>query len=71
MDESALQNRLAAIERRQSLILTLLVGLYLLGGMWVIVQSFTAITVWHAGTGAVVVGILVAIVGIFRRRQAT
>jgi hypothetical protein len=69
MDESALQPRLASIERRQSYILSLLVGGYVIGATWLLVDTVPAVTVWNAGFGLVVLAIFASMVGIFRRRQ--
>lgn len=70
MDEGAIQSRLKAIERRQSLALTLLVGLYILGGLWVVVHEIAAVTVWEVVVGAIVLGVFASAVGIYRRRKA-
>lgn len=70
MDDSALHSRLARIERRQSLVLALLVGVYALGGVWYLVEAVDAVTPWSAGFGAVVVLSFAVAVGIHRRRQA-
>ncbi|AHG05135.1 hypothetical protein HALDL1_04040 [Halobacterium sp. DL1] len=50
MDDPALQNRLAGIERRQQLIIALLVGPYLAGsaylvGVWVDAAFYTVVAV--------------------------
>jgi hypothetical protein len=70
MDESALQHRLAAIERRQSLALSLLVGVYVLGGTWILVEEVAAVTVWTAGVALVVLAVLGSMIGMYRRRRA-
>ncbi|MFC7132455.1 MULTISPECIES: hypothetical protein [Salinibaculum] len=70
MDESALQNRLARIERRQSLVLALLAGIYLFGGLWILIRETTAVTVWNASAVGVALAILALAVGISRRRRA-
>lgn len=70
MDDSALQDRLDAIERRQSITLALLAGLYLLGGLWLLVRGVDAITAWHAGVAAVVLALGALAAGIYRRRRA-
>ncbi len=70
MDESPLQSRLTTIERRQSLVLTLLVGLYLLGGLWVPIREVAAVTIWHAGVGAVALALIAVLVVVSRRRRA-
>jgi hypothetical protein len=71
MDESALQPRLNAIERRQSYILSLLAGGYMIAGTWLLVDTVPAVTVWNAGFGMISLAILASIVGIYRRRQAS
>jgi len=70
MDEPALQTRLDAVERRQSLTLALLVGVYLLGGLWVVVREVAVVTAWHAGVGVVALGVAALMTGIYRRRRA-
>jgi len=70
MDESALQHRLDAVERRQSLTLALLVGLYVLAGLAAVVWTVPGVTAWHASALGVVVGLVVLVVGIARRRRA-
>ena len=63
MDESALQNRLSRIERRQRLTLVLLVVPYLIGIAYLI-------GVWVAGALYTVVGLLLfAAVVVSRRRD--
>jgi len=69
MDESALQHRLAAIERRQSLVLALLAGLYVIGLLGALVVTVPAVTAWHASAVGVVAGLVVLVVGIARRRR--
>jgi hypothetical protein len=71
MDESVLHPRLDAIERRQSYILSLLVGGYVFAGTWLLVNTFPAVTVWNAGIGLVTLALLASVVGIYRRRQAS
>lgn len=71
MDESALQPRLDAIERRQSYILLLLVGGYVFAGTWLLVDTVPAVTVWNAVFGLVILAVLASILGIYRRRQAS
>lgn len=70
MEESPLQSRLTTIERRQSLVLTLLVGLYLLGSLWVLVREVAAVTIWHTGIGAVALTLIALLAVISRRRRA-
>lgn len=70
MDGSALQPRLDAIERRQSHILLLLMGGYVIAGTWLLVDTIPAVTVFNAGFGLIILAILASIVGIYRRRQA-
>jgi len=70
MDESALQHRLDAVERRQSLTLALLVGLYVLAGLAAVVWTVPAVTAWHASALGVVAGLAALVVGIARRRRA-
>ena len=71
MDESALQPRLDAIERRQSYILLLLVGGYVFAGTWLLIDTVPAVTVWNAVFGLVILAVLASILGIYRRRQAS
>lgn len=71
MDEFALQSRLDAIERRQSYILSLLVGGYVFAGGWLLVETIPAITVWSAGLGLIILLVLVSTIGIYRQRQAS
>ena len=71
MDESALQPRLDAIERRQSYILLLLVAGYVFAGTWFLVDMVPAVTVWNAGFGLIILAVLASIVKIYRRRQAS
>jgi len=71
MDESALQSRLDAIERRQSLVLWLLVAGYVLAASWVLVDSVDAVTVYHAAIALSALAGLATVVGISRRRQAS
>lgn len=70
MDDSALQPRLDAIERRQFYILVLLVSGYVFAGAWLLVETTTAVTGWNAGFGLILLAFLVSIVGMHRRRQA-
>jgi hypothetical protein len=70
MDESALQHRLATVERRQRIVLALLVGLYLVGGLWLLVAETSAVTIWHAVVAVVFLGVATAMVGMYRRREA-
>lgn len=69
MDESALQRRLDVIERRQVLIVSLIVAGYVLAGLWFLVAELEAVTVWTAGLGATIVAVLAAGVGMYRRRR--
>ena len=71
MDESALQPRLDAIERRQSYLLLLLVGGYVFAGTWLLVDTVPAVTVWNAGFGLLTLAALASLVEIYRRRQAS
>ena len=71
MDESAVQPRLDAIERRQSYILWLLVGGYVFFGAWFLIEAVPAVTVWNAGFALGIIAVVAAMVGIYRRRQAT
>jgi len=71
MDDSALQQRLERIERRQSYLLVLVAGLYVFAALWLLVRELAAITAWHVAVGLVAVGVLVAVVGTYRRRQAS
>jgi Flp pilus assembly protein TadB len=62
MDESAIQARLDRIERRQRLVLVLLVVPYLLG-------IAELVGVWVAGVLYLVVGLVVLAVVVVRRRR--
>jgi hypothetical protein len=70
MDDTALQQRLDAIERRQRLTLAGLGGLSLAALLWVLVTEVAAVTVWTAGAAAVGVSLLALVAGIARRRRA-
>jgi hypothetical protein len=70
MDDPALQPRLDAIERRQSYILTLLAGGYVLAGTWFLVETVPAVTVWNAGLGVLLLVFVTSTIGVYRRRQA-
>lgn len=70
MDDSALQPRLDAIERRQFYILTLLVGGYVFAGSWLLVETVPSLTVWNTGFGVLVLGFIASMIGVYRRRQA-
>ena len=70
MDESALQHRLDAIERRQFVIVSLILFGYLIGGTWILVDGIDAVTPWNAGVGLTVLAAGAAIVGTYRRRRA-
>ena len=69
MDDRALQTRLDAIERRQSVLLWLLVGGYVLAALWLLVTATDAVTVWNAGVAAAVLAVLATAAGIARRRR--
>jgi hypothetical protein len=69
MDDSALQDRLEMIERRQSIILALLGGLYLLGRLWFLWWEFAGVTVWNLAVGFVGIGLLVTALGTYRRAR--
>ncbi|MFC7134983.1 MULTISPECIES: hypothetical protein [Salinibaculum] len=71
MDESALQPRLDAIERRQSYILLLLVGGYVFAGTWLLIDTIPAVTVWNAVLGWIILAVLASMLGIYRRRKAS
>jgi len=70
MDDPALQPRLDAIERRQRYILTLVASGYVFAGVWFLVETVPAVTVWNAGVGVIVLVFVASTVGIYRRRQA-
>lgn len=70
MDESALQNRLEAIKRRQFYVLALLSGTYVLAGLWLLVRETAAVTVWHASAGVVGLCLVALFVAVYRRRRA-
>ncbi|MFT4889240.1 MAG: hypothetical protein ACI9YT_000149 [Halobacteriales archaeon] len=69
MDESALQHRLDVIERRQVLIVSLVVVAYVLAALWFLVAEVEAVSGWTAGIGATILAVLAAVVGMYRRRQ--
>ena len=71
MDEPALQSRLDAIERRQSLALWLLVTGYVFAAYWLLVDSFDAVTVYHAAVALAALTGIASVVGISRRRQTS
>jgi hypothetical protein len=70
IDEGALQRRLGAIGRRQALVVSLLVGGYVLVGVRVLVEQTAAVTVWNAGVGVAVFAVVAPVVGAYRRRRA-
>ena len=71
MDERALQSRLDAVERRQSLVLWLLVTGYVFAANWLLVDSFDAVTMYHAAVALIALAGLASVVGISRRRQTS
>jgi uncharacterized protein (DUF983 family) len=71
MDDAALQNRLDAIERRQSRIVSLLLVGYVLVGTWLVVDEFAAVTVWDATVALVVLALVLSIGWLYRRRQSS
>jgi len=71
MDEPALRSRLDAVERRQSLVLWLLVTGYVFAASWLLVDSFDMVTVYHAAFALVALAGLASMVGISRRRQTS
>jgi hypothetical protein len=68
MDDSALQQRLDVIERRQALTLSLIVVAYVLGGAWFLVDGVDAVSAWAAGFGLIALAVLASMAGIYRRR---
>lgn len=70
MDDSALQQRLDVIERRQMFTLSLLVVAYVLGGAWFLVDGVDVVSAWAAGFGLLALAVLASVVGIYRRRRA-
>lgn len=70
MDESTLQHRLDGIERRLFFIVSLLVGGYIFGGSWILIEAVDAATVWNVGLGVIVLTVVASIGGMYRRRQA-
>jgi len=68
--DDALHRRIESIERRQFYTLSLLVGGYVFAGTWLLVETTRAVTVWNAGLGLLLVALLVAVVGVYRRRRA-
>jgi hypothetical protein len=69
MDEAALHRRLDAIERRQYLVLALLVLPYLVGGLSLLVGAVEAGTLVAAGIGAVLLVFLGLLYAGYRARQ--
>jgi len=70
MDDAALQDRLQAIERRQSVVLAMVAGLYLFGALLLFEREIAAVTPWHSAVALVVLGLVALVVGIQRRRGA-
>ncbi|MEF8776011.1 MAG: hypothetical protein V5A43_05865 [Haloarculaceae archaeon] len=70
MDESALRDRLRSIERRQTIGISLLVGIYLFGGYLLLVGEIPSVTEYSATTALVALGLVALVVGIYRRRRA-
>lgn len=70
MVESALQSRLDRIERRLLLVVSMLVGGYVFGGSWILIEAIDTVTVWNVALGLVVLAVVTSIGGIYRRRQA-
>jgi hypothetical protein len=70
MDEAALQNRLDAIERRQSRIVWLLLLGYVGAGTWLLVDEVAAITVWDAVVALAALAFVLLVGWVYRRRQS-
>jgi len=70
MDEPALRSRLDRIERRQSLVLSLLVVGYVLAASWLLVDSTDAVTLYHAAALVALAGVA-SVAGVARRRRAS
>lgn len=68
MDEPALQRRLRSIERRQSIILGLLVLGYVTAGAWFLTAETSVVSAWTVAVGAVACLVLGLAVGVYRRR---
>lgn len=71
MDDPTLHRRLDRFERRQSVVLGLLVGAYLLAGVWFLVDELALVSPWTAAVAATVGLVLAVTVGIVRRRRAS
>jgi ABC-type uncharacterized transport system permease subunit len=70
MDDAALHQRLSRLERRLTLTLALVVGLYLLGGVTAVVWIVPGVTPWHGAISVVALGLVAVVVGMARRRRA-
>lgn len=70
MDDVTLQRRLDRVERRQSIALALLVGAYLLAGVWVLVEELALVSPWTAVVAGSLGLVLTVSLGIVRRRRA-
>lgn len=67
MDETTLHRRL---ERRLTVTLVLVVGLYLIGGVAAVVWTIPTVTPWHGAVAVIALGLIVGVVAIARRRRA-
>ncbi|WP_276271724.1 hypothetical protein [Haloarcula litorea] len=70
MADAALQHRLDRIERRQRLVLGLLVTAYALAGAWALVSTVPAVTAYHAAVALAGLGLAAAGTAMYRRRAA-
>lgn len=70
MDDAALQKRLRTIERRQSVVIAMLAGLYLFGALLFLEQQIAEVTPWHNAVALVVLGLVALLIGFRRRRRA-
>lgn len=70
MDETLLRRRLDAIERRQRIVLALLVGLYALATSWILVREVAAVTAWSVAVAAVALALFAVVGAVYRRRRA-
>lgn len=69
MDDAALHQRLAGLERRLTATLALVVGLYVFGGVAAAVWAVPAITPWHGAVVVVALGLLGIVLGTVQRRR--
>lgn len=70
MDDASLHRRLDGIERRQSILLALIVGAYLLAGSWILVDVVGLVSPWTIAVAGAVGLVLTMVLGMVRRRRA-